>query len=104
MTQTANITYTLPTTRDNGAPQDPALLDAVLVSFSADLGANFVALDTIPADEPSVASIPDLVDGDYIVRLEVRDLDLKVGLPVDTPFVIDTSLPGSVTNVEVTLV
>jgi len=104
MTQTATVTWNLPTTRSNGAAQDPAELDAVVVSFSADLGANFVELDTVFATDPQTISVPDLVDGDYIVRLVVRDLDLKVGAPVDTPFVIDTSLPGTVTNVVVDLV
>lgn len=104
MTQTANITWTLPTTRSNGSPQDPALLDAVVLSFSADLGANFVTLDTVLATDPQTLAIPDLVDGDYIVRLVVRDSQLRVGAPVDTAFLIDTSLPGAVTDVVVELI
>ena len=104
MTQTANISWDLPTTRNNGQPQDPAQLDFVTVDFSADLGANFVTLGQVPATDPQVLVIPDLVDGDYIVRLTVTDLQGKSGQSVDTPFLIDTSAPGIVTNVVVGLV
>ncbi len=104
MTQTATITWVLPTTRSDGKPQDPLQLDYVSVDFSADLGTTFVGLLNVPAADPQVMVIPDLVDGDYIVRLTVYDLDGKLGASVDTPFLIDTSVPGSVTSVVVALV
>ena len=105
MTQSAIITYVLPTTRSNGKPQDPAGLNYVAISLSADLGVNFTPLPSIVVGNPDgpTRTIPDLVDGDYVVRLIVVDNELKTGAPIDTPFVIDTSLPGTVTNVVVDL-
>jgi hypothetical protein len=100
---TAVITWGLPTTRDNGSAQDPAGLDYVDVSFSADLGANFVGLSNVPATDPQTVTIPDLVDGDYVIRLQVFDKGGKAGAAVDTSFLIDTSVPGVVTNVVVDL-
>lgn len=103
MTQTATITWDLPTTRESGADLDPSTLAGVDVSLSADLGVNFVLLDTVTPAELQESIIPDLVDGDYIVRLAVRDLNGLVSVDVDTPFLIDTSAPSGVTNVAVAL-
>lgn len=102
MTQSALITWDLPTTRSNGNAQDPALLVQVNVGFSADLGANFTVFPPVDAQGVQELLIPDLVDGEYIVRLSVSDGN-GVGADVDTSFVIDTSLPGTVTNVVVAL-
>lgn len=103
MTQTATVTWDLPTTRVSGNPLDPATLVGVDVYLSADLGANFTLLNTVAPVDPQMLVVPDLVDGDYIVRLEVRDLDGQVSVAVDTSFLIDLSAPDGVTNVVVSL-
>ena len=103
MTQTATVTWDLPTTRESGNPLDPATLAGTDVYLSADAGANFTLLNTVDPVDPQTLIIPDLVDGDYIVRLEVRDLDGRVSVAVDTPFLIDLSAPSGVTNVAVVL-
>jgi hypothetical protein len=105
MTKSAVVTWVLPTNRTSGRPLDLNEVAGVDVWFSADLGANFVILGTVPPGNPQTRAIPDLVDGDYIVRLVVRMIGtLGVSLPVDTPFFIDTSAPRVVTAVNVTLI
>jgi len=102
--KSARISWDLPTTRSNGEAQDPALLDYVEVGFSADLGQTFTTFGQILASvSPQETVIPDLVDGDYVVRLQVFDVDGLESALVDTAFNIDTSVPGAVTNVVVTL-
>jgi len=102
MTTTVNVTWDLPTTRTSGRPLDPALLAGVDVSLSADGGVNFVLTDTIlPADVQAV-SFPDLVDGDYAIRLVVRLTDGLESAGVDTPIVLDTAAPEDVANIQVT--
>ena len=101
--KTARITWNLPTVRASGGPLTVQELSGVRVEFSADQGANFVELITIPATDPQEHLIPDLEDGTWMVRLTVIDTDTQESLPVDTPFTIDSSAPGVVTNVVVQL-
>lgn len=103
MTKTANITWSLPTTRSNGKPQVLAELDYTVVSFSVNGGLDYAQLDQVAAVATQGVTIPDLVDGDYGVRLRVYDDAGKFGADVDTLFVIDTSVPGAVTDVQITL-
>ena len=103
MTKSVRTTWDLPTKRESGRDLDPATLAGVDVGFSADDGANFVSLAPVAPADIQESFIPDLVDGDYIIRLEVRDLEGAVGVAVDTGFFIDTSAPGVVQNVVVVL-
>lgn len=100
---TAIITWALPTVRSDGSPQDPNLLDFVATGFSADGGANFTDFGNILSGDEQKLTIPDLVDGGYIVRLQVFDTDGKFGVTVDTAIAISLSNPGAVTNVVVDL-
>lgn len=101
--KTARITWSLPTERESGNPLPVDDIVGVIVSLSADQGQNFGAIDTVVPGGPQEAIAPDLEDGTWIVRLVVRDTDGNNGRPVDTPFEIDTSAPGQVTDVVVDL-
>jgi len=100
MSKNVTVWWDLPTIRSNNEPQDPAGLSHTKVSFSADLGSTFVPLADVPStDLPQEVFIPDLVDGDYIIRLAIVDILDLVGGNVDTPFKVDSSVPGLVQNV-----
>ena len=102
MTTNVNVAWDLPTTRESGNALDPALIAGVDVSLSADAGANFVLTDTVLPTAVQEVLYPDLVDGDYVVRLVVRLTTGQVSVAVDTPVTLDTSAPSGVANVVVT--
>lgn len=104
MVKTAVVTWQLPTSRESGGPLDIADIQHVEVSLSADLGVNFSILGNVTPLAAQERTIPDLVDGDYVVRLVVVDVNGLRSANVDTSFLIDTSAPGTVTNVVVDLV
>ncbi len=99
MVRTLTVTWDLPTTRTSGNPLDPSEISGVDVSFSAD-GTNFTGLGL---NTGGSVTIPDLIDGDWVVRLTVVDTEGRRSADVDVPVLIDTSAPGTVTNVNVTL-
>ena len=103
MTTNVTVSWTLPTTRVSGNPIDPNNLAGVDVSLSADGGVNFALTDTIIPTDPQEVFFPDLVDGDYAVRLVVRLVSGQASAGVDTPFTLDTSVPNDVTDVTITL-
>ena len=100
MEKTINITWDLPTVRESGNPLDPA--DILGVEVSLDAGAGFALATTLVPTDPQAWVFPDMVDGDYTVRLVVTGVDGN-SIPVDTAVLIDTSAPGSVVNVQVSL-
>jgi hypothetical protein len=102
MTTTVNVSWDLPTARTSGNPLDPALIAAVDVSLSADAGANFVLTDTVVPANPQNVTYPDLVDGDYVIRLVVRLTTGQASSGLDTPLQLDTSAPENVANVQIT--
>ena len=102
MTTNVNVTWNLPTTRVSGNPLDVALIAGVDVSLSADGGTNFVLTDTVLPTVTQEVLYPDLVDGDYVIRLVVRLTTGQMSANVDTPVSLDTSAPMGVTNVVVT--
>ena len=107
MTMSAIVTWTLPTLRKSGRPIDLTKVAGIDVWFTAETIPDpaFVILGTVATDVEQSRTIPDLVDGDYIVRLVVRMIGAGgVSAPVDTPFFIDTSAPEGVTAVNVQLV
>lgn len=102
MAKNAVVSWDLPASRESGNPLPQSDIAHVAVSLSADQGANFGFLENVsPPDVDHL--IPDLEDGDWIVRLTVVDIEGVAGVEVDTSFVIDTSAPGPVTNVNVAL-
>lgn len=101
--QTARVTWELPTEKDNGRPLDLDDIDRVEVLLSANQGQDFSALDPVRPEDEQVSTIPDLEDGDWVVRLVVFDTRQRSGDNVDTPFTIDTAPPGTVKNVNVEL-
>lgn len=102
MTTTVNVSWDLPTTRTSGNPLDPALIAGVDVSLSADGGLNFTLTDTVLPTAAQEVTYPDLVDGDYAVRLVVRLTTGQASAGVDTPFQLDTSAPADVANIQIT--
>ena len=100
MAKTINITWDLPTERASGKPLDPSELIGVEVSLNA--GAGFALATTVPADETQAWVFPDMVDGDYTIRLVVKGTTGD-SAPVDTDVEVDTSAPGTVQNVQVSL-
>lgn len=99
--KTVQITWDLPTTRESGNPLDVLEIAGVDISLSADLGANFVLLGTVLPPDVQERIIPDLVDGDYIIRLVVRTVGGEESSGVDVDVLIDTSAPLNVANVVV---
>ena len=101
--KTALITWDLPTTRESGLPLDPADIQHVEVSLSADLGQNFGVLDTV-APPTLELTVPDLEIGDWVTRLVVVDTAGRRSADFDVPFnVPDDTAPGTVVNVNVAL-
>lgn len=99
-----NISWELPTTRESGFPLDPADIQHVEVSLSADLGANFTVLNNV-APPTLDLTVPDLEIGDWIFRLVVVDTADRRSVNVDTPVnVPDETAPTGVLNVQVTFV
>lgn len=95
------IAWELPITRESGLPLDLADIQHVEVSLSADLGANFVVLNTVAPPTLDLL-VPDVDIGDWIFRLVVVDTDGRTSADVDTPVnVPDETNPGSVVNVTV---
>jgi len=99
----ATINWVLPTERESGRPLPLSEIAGTQVSLSADGGANWTQIDTVPAADPQTVSVQDLDNGDWIVRFEVADTDGRIGAPYDHAFVSDDTAPGQVTNVEVIL-
>jgi len=102
MTTTVTATWDLPTTRTSGNALDPADIAGVDVSLSADGGVNFTLTDTVLPAAAQTVVYPDLVDGDYAIRLVVRLVDGVQSAGVDTPFQLDTSAPNEVANIQIT--
>lgn len=101
--KTAVVTWDLPIARTSGNALDISEIAGIDISLSADLGVTFVLLGTLLATDLQERIIPDLVDGDYVVRLVVNLVTGEQSAGVDTPFLIDTSAPNNVTNVLVSL-
>ena len=99
---TAVVSWTLPTTKENGNPLPVTDIVGVDVSLSTDSGQTFILLDTVPSGVPQEYSILDLANGEYIVRLRVVSVDGK-SVPVNTQFAVVASAPNPVTNVQVNL-
>ena len=105
--KTAVVTWELPTTRVSGGPITLNEIAGVAVSLSADGGANFATLSNVLVPNPMTITIPDLVDGDYIVRLVVVAKGGTRSANSETPFTVitaDNSPPGTVQNVVVGLI
>ncbi len=102
MTMNATVSWDLPTARESGNPLPPEKISGVILSLSADQGANFTVMDTIPPPATSHL-LPDLTDGTWIVRLMVVDTDSRRSSVVDTTFVVDSSPPGPVENPSIAL-
>ena len=99
-----NIAWELPTTRESGFPLDIADIQHVEVSMSADLGNNFVVINTIAPPTLDI-TVPDLEIGDWIFRLVVVDTADKRSADVDVSVnVPDETNPSSVVNVTVSFV
>lgn len=90
----------MPTTRTSGRPFDPALA-TVEVSLSADEGANFGVLGTVPPGAAPTFTQTELEDAYWVFRFVV--IDDKGLRSSNFDFGIDTSPPGVVFNVNFTL-
>ena len=101
MTRTVVVTWDLPTETKNGNPLDPSEVAGVEVSLSA--GGSFAVAGTVNPADPQTWTFPDLVDGNYVIRLVVLGSGVPDSGAVDTPVLVDSSGPGEVTNVQVTL-
>ena len=104
MAKNVNVSWDLPTTRESGLPLDPADIQHVEVSLSADLGTTFTFINNIAPPATDI-TVPDLDIGDWIFRLVVVDVNNRRSVDVDTPVnVTDETNPTGVVNVQVTFV
>lgn len=100
MVRTVTLTWDLPTQTKNGNPLDPNELAGVEVYLSA--GGSFALAGTVGTADAQTWTFPDLVDGDYVVRLVSMGSGVPDGPNVDTPVQVDSSGPAGVQNVVIT--
>ena len=99
MARTVTVTWDLPTETKNGNALDPAELAGVQVLLSA--GGSFASAGTVTPGDTQTWTFPDLVDGNYVVRLVALGAGVPNGPEVDTPVVVDSSGPAGVQNVAI---
>ena len=93
--KSVRISWTLPTTRQQGGPLPVAQISLVEIELSADGGQNYSPVGQFTPDvlETVVADLP-FADS-YVARGRARDTDGQPGEWQGTPFsVVDTSPPG----------
>ncbi len=99
----ATVSWDLPTTRESGLPLDPADIQGVEVSLSADGGTTFSVLNTVAPPDTELL-VPDLEIGDWVFRLAVVDTNGRRSADVDALFnIADETAPSAVVNVQVAL-
>jgi hypothetical protein len=88
------VAWTLPTTRQSGKPLSPADIAGVELAQSADGGANFGVIDTLPPTTTSTL-VNELEPGDWYFRGVVIDTAGRRSSPVVKSISIaDTTPPG----------
>jgi hypothetical protein len=99
-----HISYTLPTTREDGKPLDVSEISHVVVEMSADNGEHFGVIDQIPAPDNEVV-INDIEPGTYIFRFMVVDLQdpPAESTRVEAIAVVRRAPPSPVSDVVVTV-
>jgi hypothetical protein len=97
------VSWVLPTTRASGKPLAVSDIDSVLIEQSADGGANYVELATLP---PSVLEVDatDLEPGDWFFRGTVFDRAGRASKPVVQSIAIADNTPPSELALTLTLV
>lgn len=105
--RTATVNWLLPSTRDLGGDLSEQEIAGVEVELALE-GTNPVQVAATVAPPISGGSlshtISDLDFANWYFRLTVLGTDGQRGNPVDAPFaIVDTSPPGTVTNVTVDL-
>lgn len=96
------VSWTLPTVRESGKPLAIGDIKAVLLSLSADGGANYGQLDSFP---PSVLEtvVTELEPGEWFFRGVVVDTKDRVGAPDTKSIVIEDQTPPGVLALSLTL-
>jgi hypothetical protein len=80
---TATLTWTLPTTRENGVSLDISEIRHTLISMSADGGATFGSEAAVLPTDPQTFVVDNLVVGNYVFRAVVEDTDGRRSVPTD---------------------
>ena len=96
MPRTVRGTWDLP-----ASPPAPIL--QVEIEASADGGANFGDLVTVPAAEAQEFVAPDLEFGEWRFRFTIRDTFDQVGPPLEVVTDVVPALPGQIQNLDITL-
>lgn len=80
---TATLSWTLPTTREGGAPLDISEISHTAISMSADAGASFGPESNVLPTDPQTFVIGSLVVGEYLFRAVVVDIDGRRAFPAE---------------------
>lgn len=97
------VEWSLPTVRVDGSAMPATEIDYTEALFSTDAGKTFVSLGKVEPDAVQIVNRAPAPDGQYVVRLIAVGVNGKKGPPVDTPVVVDTPAPGTVTAVKVSV-
>ena len=104
MTQNITINWDLPLTRRDGGALLLDEIDRTEIEVSVDGGANFTTLVIVQPDDAQTVMVPDAEVGEWHFRFFIFDTLGQAGVPhTEVVEVRDTSPPGAVINVQVTL-
>lgn len=100
---TATVSWTLPTTREDGAALPIEEIKHTLFSMSADLGLNFSPEVQILPTDPQVFSIGNLSGGTYLFRTAVVDTDDRRSLDADATGDVAIAAPSAIADMTVVI-
>lgn len=99
----ATLTWTLPTTRIDGATLNPEDIKHTEISMSADGGENFSPPVEVPSDGVQTFSVDGLVGGSYLFKAVVVDMQLRRSADADTAGAIELTAPSAISDLSVVI-
>lgn len=102
----ANVraTWVLPVVRESGGPLDPSEISSAVVEVSADGGASWGGLGSIPPSDPQTALLENPAPGSWMFRITILDTDGRSSSLLDGVIMVpDETAPGPATDLVLTL-
>ena len=98
------LNWVLPVNRESGKPLKIEDIKSVEIQMSADLGANYVTLESFTSDVLETV-VQDLEPGDWYFRGLVHDIQGRVSKPVVSNIILaDNTPPGALQTLTLSLV